>query len=529
MASPQKSLLPDVPFTHHSPTSTDRRYVESYGSLLTADGTSPTYVRSIATTPRSSFSETNGSDTDTLASSSIAGATFNLANGIVGAGIIGLPYAIHQGGFLFGVTIIAICCYLTHYTVTLMVETGRAHGRFSYEELCELAFGASGFYLLSLFQLFNSFGACIVYMLVISTTVPDVLSPYYTFPTWGILGNDSIVTIVTCTCVLLPLSLYRNMSHLEKWSFLSLCSVVVLCFGVVYTFVKEEHVSAYAMDNRTALLYDIHKDWAPSIGVIAFAFGCQQYSFFVFGTLKDPTRRRWWCVSALGTGVAFVASMVLGIFGYLRYGSNAMPNILNNMNAKDPFATVTRVVLALTMCFTFPLDFFVVRYTIQRALQRCCRDEWDDDTPYLSGGRGSGGGRNDGRSGGGGGNTLAFSPVFTRQHLRGKGHASDLSLCTHVVTTMVLWGVCLIVCVAAMKDGGLGLVLELTGSVGTIFTAFVFPSATFLKLGTNNAIRKWMVGGVDGLVYNWGCLVVVFFLKQNRDSDIFFVLLFQRS
>ena len=184
-----------------------------------------------------------------------------------------------------------------------------------------------------------------------------------------------------------------------------------------------------------------------------------------------------------------------------------MPNILNNMNAKDPFATVTRVVLALTMCFTFPLDFFVVRYTIQRALQRCCRDEWDDDTPYLSGGRGSGGGRNDGRSGGGGGNTLAFSPVFTRQHLRGKGHASDLSLCTHVVTTMVLWGVCLIVCVAAMKDGGLGLVLELTGSVGTIFTAFVFPSATFLKLGTNNAIRKWMVGGVDGLVYNG----VVFF------------------
>ena len=157
------------------------------------------------------------------------------------------------------------------------------------------------------------------------------------------------------------------------------------------------------------------------------------------------------------------------------------PNILDNMG-DTPLANVTRIVLALTMCLTFPLDFFVVRYTVQRTVQRCCRGEWDDDEPY-SGGRRSGDGGRSGRS-----RMLAFSPVFTRQHLRGQGHASDLNTCNHASFTIFVWGFCMGSCVLAMKNGGLGIVLQLTGSIGTIFTAFVFPTATFLRLGTNDSL-----------------------------------------
>ena len=47
--------------------------------------------------------------------------------------------------------------------------------------------------------------------------------------------------------------------------------------------------------------------------------------------------------------------------------------ILDNLNHDSLLANMTRVVLAVTMCLTFPLDFFVVRYTVQRFFQRCCR------------------------------------------------------------------------------------------------------------------------------------------------------------
>jgi len=314
-------------------------------------------------------------------------------------------------------------------------------------------------------------------MLVISTTVPLVTTKYVT-STWWVFHDKTIVTVCVCTMTMLPLSLYRNMSFLEKWSLLSLCSVVIMCGAVTYTFFKEENISAYATDNTTWLLYEIHDQWAPSIGVVAFAFGCQQYSFFVFQTLENPTRRRWWYVAYFGTCVALLVSLTLSSFGYLRYGMDSMPNILDNLNNDALLTNVTRIVLALTMCLTFPLDFFVVRYTVQRCMQRCCRDEWDDDDAMPT--------RN--------GNTLVFSPVFTRRNIRGRGHASDLTTCSHVWFTIVVWCVCMGVCVLVLHSGGqngsgLGLVLQLTGSIGTIFTAFVFPTATFLRLGTNDYLR----------------------------------------
>ena len=47
------------------------------------------------------------------------------------------------------------------------------------------------------------------------------------------------------------------------------------------------------------LMYGLHAV-SIAVGIIAFAFGCQQYSFIVFSTLQNPNRRRWWCVSASG-------------------------------------------------------------------------------------------------------------------------------------------------------------------------------------------------------------------------------------
>lgn len=170
MKGTRRKLLPDLNFGKHSHNSTDRRYVDTYGTVATAKGDSPIVVKSIDTTPRASFASSNngdGGEEDNddmnsnilLGKSSIAGATFNLGNGIVGAGIVGLPYALAQGGFMFATFMLVLVAALTHYTVTLMVETGRTHGRFSYEELCEQAFGTPGFYSLSVFQFLNSFGA----------------------------------------------------------------------------------------------------------------------------------------------------------------------------------------------------------------------------------------------------------------------------------------------------------------------------------------------------------------------------------
>ena len=114
---------------------------------------------------------------------------------------------------------------------------------------------------------------------------------------------------------------------------------------------------------------------------------------------------------------------------------------------------------------------------------------------------------------------LLFTPVITREHMEGRGHAGDLTLTAHFFYTVILWGICLGTCVAALSLGeqgqGLGLVLQFTGSIGAIFTSFVFPTATFLVLGTGSGSRR------QRSAERWcPCMPACFFLGQK-----FFALL----
>jgi amino acid permease len=537
----RRALLPDVRMGQHTPSTPDRRFVDDpvrRGELLTATGASPVVIAGvIATTPTGSraksfasrasygsFSESGalgahdpsfpgpGAD-GSLGASGLWSAAANLGNGIIGAGIIGLPYAIGQAGFLLGLALICTMAIVTHYTVTLMIETGRAHAKFSYEALCEHAFGAPGFFALTCLQALSAFGACVAYMLIIADTSVVVLSNCCGSLWWG-FSDRTIVVACVSSLVLLPLSLYRNMAHLEKWSFLSLCSIVAIAVLLIYVLLsgfggsalgKALHYnhsllghpnrlhggSDYNDNNSTTapgdlqhLLFDVHPRWPSAMGTVAFAFCCQQYSFFVFGTLHNPTRSRWCRVSAISTLAALVLSLLLGVAGYLEFGpAVTLPNVLDNFPPDDTLANVIRIVLTATMLLTFPLDFFVVRYTLQRLVQRLC-------------GCGCGGGGGGDNSGGNSAHSkgLLFTPVITREHMEGRGHAGDMSLTAHFLCTLMLWGVCLGTCIAALSLGGQGqglaLVLQFTGSIGAIFTSFVFPTATFLMLGDGTGSRR---------------------------------------
>jgi len=406
--------------------------------------------------------------------SGVAGASFNLANGIVGSGIVGLPFAVQESGFILGMLSLFTVAYFTDYTVRVLVETGRAVGVTSYEKLCERAFGAKGFYFLTGFQVVNSFGACVSYMVLIAETVPVVfgrwLGPEY--------GDQTTVTIIACTFILLPLCLYRDMSHLEKWSLLSLVNVVAMVAAVIYEFCIEGKSAALYSQSTQELLLDVHPQVAPAIGTIAFAYGCQQYSFIIFNTLKNPTRKRWNRVSKIAVWSASGASILMALFGYFTFGKNIKGNMFDNFSDGNQVANAARIILSVTMFLTFPLDYFVIRYAAQRLIQRLGGKPGCSACSCLDASSSSekGGVRRE----------SVFTPAITAENLKGKGRAADLSTFQHLWFSVLLWGICLATAFLALQSGGnagaFGLVLQLTGGLGSVFIAFVFPTACYIKL-----------------------------------------------
>ena len=322
--------------------------------------------------------------------SSLCMTSFNIVNGIVGAGMISLPYVIKQQGFIPGTIGLIVVAVITYFTMILQIEVGRTAGAFSYEAVCELAFGKRGFYILVFFMFVNAFGTCVAYACLIQMVIPPLVQPWLleVVPDNAkVYVTPELILNVLAALILFPLSLQRNLAKFERMSCLSVIVLIVLISVLSINFCDLGEFAAIHTEPLDKMIYAFGDEYVEGLGTLAFAFSCQQYSFHAFETLDDPSERRWSTVTFLSLMSSCVMGLIFGAVGYLSYGENTEANILDNLSGQSGYGDMARLAVGVKMFLTFPLDFFVIRYCCQRMLSRffCGEIEWDSENPYTMG------------------------------------------------------------------------------------------------------------------------------------------------
>merc|ERR550525_1609353 len=99
--------------------------------------------------------------------SGLASCIFNFTNYIIGAGIIGLPYALSRAGFYVGVILLILVALLTDWSVRNLIDCGRRKNRMDYELIVEDLFGKCGYYVVICLMFLLSYGAMISYHIIV--------------------------------------------------------------------------------------------------------------------------------------------------------------------------------------------------------------------------------------------------------------------------------------------------------------------------------------------------------------------------
>jgi len=315
----------------------------------------------------------NGSKVDELEKrSSLIGTYSNLVNAIVGAGIIGIPYAMKETGLVAGMFLIFCVALLTDKSLRLLIETGKHASVQSYETLMEAVFGRPGFVFISVNMLIMSFGAMVAYLLVLKDTFPVV---------FGIAQDDEkhkrIVLLVSSLTVVLPLSMQRDMADLSKTSTVSvmfdicLVLIVAICSPIKS---RMDNVGGAEFIWKQSLVKP--STLFVGLGVLSFAFVCQDSSFIIAGSLRRPTKERWAVVTRASLLTCATLSTIIGVAGYLGFLSDTQGNILNNFTNIQPSARVcgmvpvqgaidiARGLLGATMFCVYPLASYVARHVL---------------------------------------------------------------------------------------------------------------------------------------------------------------------
>eukprot|EP01084_Bolivina_argentea_P004688 8898_1 len=308
-------------------------------------------------------------ETEIIASkSSIVGCVFNYTNSIIGAGIIGLPYALHIAGFYYGIILLILVSLLIDYGVRHLVECGVSKNKLDYELIVEYQFGKRGYYTVTLFMFLFAYGAMVAYHIVIGDTITPIVHYANTNGDYHKIYNQRwfIITIFSII-FMLPLSLLKNMASLDKTSALSFVCVIVIVFTVTIQGAKVSPYNDLNQLNVEHLL--INQQWFAGAGTMAFAFVCHHNTFVVFNSLKNNTARRWGITTHLSLAISVFFSMWLAIAGFVNFQTETKGDILNNFRYDNPAINFARGLLALTMVFTYPMELFVARYSILQSLK----------------------------------------------------------------------------------------------------------------------------------------------------------------
>jgi sodium-coupled neutral amino acid transporter 11 len=148
-------------------------------------------------------------------------AFMNMANSIIGAGIIGQPYALRQAGMTMGILLLTALTITVDWTIRLIVVNSKMSGADSFQATMQYCFGRSGLIAISIAQWAFAFGGMVAFCIIVGDTIPHVLGAL--FPSlremsflW-LLTDRRAVIVLFVLGISYPLSLYRDIAKVGSF------------------------------------------------------------------------------------------------------------------------------------------------------------------------------------------------------------------------------------------------------------------------------------------------------------------------
>ncbi|AGO10842.1 AaceriAFR671Wp [[Ashbya] aceris (nom. inval.)] len=364
-------------------------------------------------------------------------AFMNMANSILGAGVVGQSFAIKNCGLLGGLVLTMLLTLIVDWTIRLIIINLKLTGKTTYQDTVEFAMGRPGKFAVLFANGMFAFGGCVGFCIIIGDSIPHVLRAF--FPNHISYFNRNLIISIVTIFVSYPLSLNRNISKLSKASMLALVSLLLIVVIVVVRgpTVSNDYKGSFELDELfvTPRLFQ-------GISVISFALVCHHNTSFIYFSLRKPSLRRFNSLTHISCIISMVVCLIAGYSGFLTFKSKTKGNILNNFPSTDNYINFARFCFGFNMLTTFPLEIFVLRDVIRDLISvKAAKDE----PPKLS----------------------------TRSHF--------------IITT----GLVLSTMGISLTTCNLGALLELVGSTTASLSAYILPPMTNLILtGERRSVKE---------------------------------------
>ena len=289
----------------------------------------------------------------------------NLANTIIGAGMLGLPGALGGTGYLGGSLLMVAGASFSAHGLVLLTKAAQQAGLPSSFYTVARAAVPNYTILIDLAVALKCFGVATGYLITMGDCMVKAFDHILLN---GDPENDESFMVSTLLSrrfwvfvgflFVLPTAFYKTLDELKKTSALALIFVFLLAVGIV----------AYAQGMADPCLGfhdeecrgDIVPFTDPSstlskLPIFIFAFTCHQNIFPLVNEIRNRTQFRLNIVVFAAIGFAFFVFMIVALEGYRTYGSNVKGDITLNY-PETGNVTFLRICIAFMLALHYPLQ-----------------------------------------------------------------------------------------------------------------------------------------------------------------------------
>ncbi|CAN9440976.1 unnamed protein product [Alternaria alternata] len=291
----------------------------------------------------------------------------NLANTILGAGLLAMPSALSKMGIFLGIFVIAWAGATAGFGLYLQTRCARYidRGHVSFATLSQMTYPNLSIIFDAAIAI-KCFGVAVSYLIIIGDLMPGVVRGFAPGASDITFLVDRQFWITAFMLIVIPLSFLRRLDSLKYTSVIALFSIAYLVILVVAHFLKGDTLA----DRGTVRVFE----WAGPVSalaafpVIVFAYTCHQNMFSILNEIADNSHFQTTTVIFASIGGACGLYILTGITGYLSYGDNIHGNIVS-MYPTAAASTIGRLAIVILVMFSYPLQIHPCRASIDACLK----------------------------------------------------------------------------------------------------------------------------------------------------------------
>jgi amino acid permease len=304
--------------------------------------------------------------TSIFTAGSVGACVLALCCSIIGGGLLSIPYAVSQCGYLLGglLLISGGLAYMFYYS--LLIYACDIKGIYDYSLVMKSIYGEFGGKVTEISIVSTCFGSIVSYVILIPKIAIEILLTYSlieeaTAPTLKVYLTFGIFFFIW-----LPLCLTKELTALSYGSMISVLGIsyvtvliIIESFGFIPSADYEK--LEYASFTNTFL---------EAVGVCLFAYDGAQNIPIVYSELKGRERKTMYSVIKVSMVLLIILYTTLGIVGYLSHLDTTPDIIISRLpldkTSSDWPMLIARIFVCLSLNMTIVANLYPIRIIVQQ-------------------------------------------------------------------------------------------------------------------------------------------------------------------